>query len=176
MICELTELGNPILRQVALAADPKDPALPILIQDLLDTLEVSKGMGIAAPQIGVSKRVFIVSSKPNSRYPKAPLMEPVVMVNPKIVWQSPEIEKDWEGCLSIPGIRGLVPRARRIKISYWDFKSATEKTVEYADFIARICQHENDHLDGVVFLDRAESGDLVTEKEYAKRLNCLNKS
>ena len=171
MIRELIELGNPILRQVALAADLSDPTLPMLIQDLVDTLEVSRGMGIAAPQIGVSKRVFIVSSKPNSRYPQAPLMEPVVMVNPEIVWQSPEIEKDWEGCLSIPGIRGLVPRAKRIKISFWDLDSATEKTVEYADFIARICQHENDHLDGVVFLDRAESGDLVTEKEYLKLIS-----
>lgn len=168
MIRELTELGNPILRARAIDVALDDETLPQLILDLKDTLAASQGVGIAAPQIGVSKRVFLVSSRPNSRYPNAPTMEPVAMINPRIISQSTEAEKDWEGCLSIPGIRGFVSRSVQIRIAYWDLDSREERISDYSHFIARICQHENDHLDGIVFLDRIESADVVTNKEYFK--------
>jgi peptide deformylase len=92
-------------------------------------------------------------------------MEPTAMINPKILKKSKEIKKDWEGCLSIPGIRALVPRPTNIEVEYTDRKGKTQKK-KYKDFVARIFQHELDHLDGIVFLDRAKSTDMITEKEY----------
>jgi peptide deformylase len=128
------------------------------------TLEDADGVGIAAPQVYESAALFIVASRPNPRYPDAPLMEPEVVINPEILERSDELVKDWEGCLSIPGIRGLVPRHRRIRARYRTIER------EFADFVARIFQHEDDHLRGIVFLDRLESTrDVVTEKAYQER-------
>ena len=97
-------------------------------------------------------------------------MEPEVVINPEIVDRSEELVKDWEGCLSIPGLRGLVPRHRRIRARYQTVEGQVVER-EFADFVARIFQHEDDHLRGIVFLDRLESTrDVVTEKEYQKQI------
>lgn len=169
-ILEITELGHPILRQRSSEVENlKDQGVQNFIDDLIETGIDSNGVGIAAPQVNEAKRIFIISSRPNVRYPNAPEFDPVAIVNPEIIYFSDEKVKDWEGCLSIPGIRGLVPRHKTIKVKYRT-RDGEEVEKEFSDFIARIFQHELDHLDGTVFLDRIESSrEIITEKEY-KRL------
>ena len=163
----IIQLGNPILRQKAeFVKQVKSDNIQKLIDDLLTTVSDANGVGIAAPQVAVGYRVFIVASRPNLRYPNAPLMKPTAMINPKIVAHSDETVKDWEGCLSIPGIRGLVPRYQKIEVEYIDRKGNLVNQ-QLTDFVARIFQHEYDHFEGLVFLDRVESTfDIVTEQEY----------
>ncbi|HIK14993.1 MAG TPA: peptide deformylase [Leptolyngbyaceae cyanobacterium M33_DOE_097] len=167
----IVELGNPVLRQTAAAiADPQDPALQALIDDLLHTVTLSNGVGIAAPQVAESLQLFIVASRPNPRYPNAPEMEPTAMLNPKILAHNDELEKGWEGCLSVPGLRGMVPRYTEIEVEYWGRDGKATRQI-LTDFIARIFQHELDHLNGLVFLDRVESThDLISEKEFQARM------
>jgi peptide deformylase len=166
------KLGNPTLRQSSsLVIDIQDQRIQKLIDDLMTTMMATNGVGIAAPQVASLDRLFIVASRPNPRYPNAPLMEPIAMINPSIVDHSPETVKGWEGCLSVPGIRGLVPRYQNITVEYTDRNSDLTK-VKLVDFVARIFQHEYDHLDGIVFLDRVESSqDLISEEEYQKLQN-----
>ncbi len=168
-LLEIAQLGNPILRRVAQPVENfADKAIEQLIDSLIATAASANGVGIAAPQVSQSYRLFIVASRPNPRYPKAPLMEPTAMINPRIVAYSPENVKDWEGCLSIPGIRGLVPRYQAIEVEYTNRNGQVQRQ-ELADFVARILQHELDHLDGIVFVDRLESTqDLFTEQEYQR--------
>jgi peptide deformylase len=150
--------------------DPADPSVQALIGDMLVTVADANGVGIAAPQVFEPLSLFIVASRPSPRYPHAPEMEPTAMINPEILWVSDEKEKGWEGCLSIPGLRGMVPRHRRIGVRY--LTSAREvREGEFADFLARVFQHEFDHLQGMVFVDRVESTrELMTEKEYIRSL------
>jgi len=145
------------------------PGLDELAADLLVTLEASGGVGIAAPQVDVTQRVIVVASRPNPRYPQAPLMAPLVLVDPEVLWMGEEREKGWEGCLSIPGLRGFVPRARKVALRYADLAGEVHD-LELEGFPARIFQHELDHLDGLLFVDRVESGrDLAVEDEYLRR-------
>jgi peptide deformylase len=168
---QIAQLGQPVLRQVAgRIADPADPAVQALIDDMLVTVAEADGVGIAAPQVFAPLSLFIVASRPNPRYPNAPAMEPTAMLNPELLWSSDAMEKGWEGCLSIPGLRGLVPRHRRIGVRYLS-RGGELREEEYEGFLARVFQHEFDHVQGVVFLDRVESTrDLITEKEYQRSL------
>ena len=169
-ILQISQLGNPVLRQPSQVVDNvKDDRLQQLIDNLISTVQHAHGVGIAAPQAAMCDRLFIVASRPNLRYPQAPHMEPTAMINPRIVAASTETVKDWEGCLSIPGIRGLVPRSRAIEIEY-TCRDGKLHGQQLTDFVARIFQHEHDHLDGIVFLDRVESmQELMTEDEYQKQ-------
>ncbi len=166
-ILEIAELGHPVLRKSALEVDDlQGEELQLFIDNLIATCTDSNGVGIAAPQVYESKRIFIISSRPNSRYPNAPELGPIALINPEIIEFSEKKEKDWEGCLSIPGIRGLVPRHKNIKVKYLT-QDGQKVENEFSDFVARIFQHELDHLDGIVFLDRMESShEIITEKEY----------
>lgn len=166
---QIAQLGQPVLRRVAgEVADPAVPAVQALIDDMLATVADASGVGIAAPQVFEPFSLFIVASRPTPRYPHAPRMEPTAMINPELLWVSDEKEKGWEGCLSIPGLRGLVPRYRRIGVRYLT-RDGNVREEEYVDFLARVFQHEFDHLQGVVFFDRMETTrDLVTEKEYLR--------
>jgi len=168
---QIAQLGQPVLRKVAeKIARPDDPAVQALIDDMLVTVVDANGVGIAAPQVFESLSLFIVAPYPNSRYPNAPVMEPVAMINPEVLWASDEMEKGWEGCLSIPGLRGLVPRHKRIAVRYLDRKGELREA-EYEGFLARVFQHEFDHVQGVVFIDRLENTqELMTEKEYLRRV------
>jgi len=168
---QIAQLGQPILRQEAeRIADPADPAVQSLIDDMLVTVAEADGVGIAAPQVFAPFSLFIVASRPNPRYPQAPQMEPTAMINPELLWVSDEKEKGWEGCLSIPGLRGPVPRHRRIGVRYLT-RSGEVREEEYADFLARVFQHEFDHVQGMVFIDRVESTrELMTEKEYLRSM------
>ena len=166
---QIAQLGQPVLREpVRVIADPADPAVQALIDDMLATVADADGVGIAAPQVYEPLALFIVASRPNPRYPHAPEMTPTAMLNPEIVWTSAETETAWEGCLSIPGLRGLVPRHQRIGVRYLT-RSGEMREEEYAGFLARIFQHEFDHINGLVFIDRVkETRTLVTEKEYLR--------
>lgn len=168
---QIAQLGHPVLREVARKIDdPRAPAIQALIDDMLVTVADAGGVGIAAPQVFESLSLFVVASRPGPRYPLAPLMEPTAMINPEILWFSDSTEKGWEGCLSIPGLRGLVPRHTRIGVRYLN-RQGEVREEEYSDFPARVFQHEFDHVQGIVFIDRIVSTlDLVTEKEYMRSL------
>lgn len=168
---QIAQLGQPVLRGIGgRISDPGAPEIQALIDDLLVTVADANGVGIAAPQVFEPLSLFIVSSHPNPRYPLAPLMEPTVMINPELLWVSDEKDAGWEGCLSIPGLRGLVRRHRRIGVRYLTGNGELREE-EFADFLARVFQHEFDHVQGTVFIDRVESTlDLMTEKEYLRSL------
>jgi peptide deformylase len=169
-ILEVSQVGNPVLRQIAQPIDRLEPSHQTLIDNLMATLIQSNGVGIAAPQVAASYRIMIVASRPNARYPNAPEMEPTVMINPRILRTSEEMVKGWEGCLSVPGIRGAVPRYETIEVQYCDRRGNLHED-RLTGFVARIFQHELDHLNGVVFLDRLESTqDIITDQEYLKLL------
>lgn len=167
---QIAQLGHPVLRTTALPVDlPSSADVRALVDDMLETLRDADGVGIAAPQVYESRALFIVASRPNPRYPDAPVMEPEVAINPEILDRSPGMVKGWEGCLSIPGIRGEVPRHRKIRVRYRNLAGDFIDR-ELVDFVARIFQHEYDHLNGIVFLDRLESvRDVVCEREYQRR-------
>lgn len=168
-VLEIAQLGSPVIRErAAEVTDFHEPQLQALIDDLFATVAAENGMGIAAPQVSISQRIIILSPKPNARYPYAPVMKPTAMINPEMTWASSDSEKDWEGCLTVPGIRGLVPRHRAIRVRYQTREGVRIET-QYEGFLARVFQHEVDHLDGLVFLDRVESTlDLATENEWQK--------
>lgn len=169
IILEITELGNPVLREkTQKVKNINDEKIQTLIDNMIYTVNEINGVGIAAPQVSESLQIFIMCSNPNPRYPDAPEMEAETIINPKIISASDDKEFDWEGCLSIPGIRGLVPRHKSIEVIYQD-RHGKKKEVTFEDFPARIFQHEFDHLNGIVFLDRMESPQhLITENEYVK--------
>ncbi len=135
-ILPISQLGNPILRQQAqLIENVHNEHIQNLIDDLIATATASNGVGIAAPQTAQSYRLFIVASRPNPRYPTAPKMEPTAMINPKIIAHSSQVVKGWEGCLSIPGIRGLVPRYQTIEVEYTnhDIWELNRESLEYSN-------------------------------------------
>ncbi len=165
----ISKLGHPVLREKAHKVnDLSHDSIQELIDDMIATIKEVNGVGIAAPQVFVSKQIFIVASHPSKRYPNAPNMEPTAMINPKILELAGEIENDWEGCLSIPELRGIVPRHHQVTIEYTTRENKRlVKTFE--GFIARIIQHEYDHLQGIFFTDRVASNhDLYAEEEYQR--------
>ena len=167
--CEIAQLGATVLRQQAEMVEHVDnPAIRQIIKDMQSALAATQGVGLAAPQISQLKRIIIVASRPTARYPSAPLMQPTVMINPVFEPISNEKEKGWEGCLSVPGIRALVPRFKSIIVNYTDEQGNGIKT-QLEGFVARVFQHEADHLEGKVYLDRVESSaDIIAESEYLK--------
>lgn len=166
----IAQLGHPVLRQRAKQVDDiLGFECQQLIKTMMATVAEAGGLGIAAPQVHHSLRIFIMCSKPNQRYPDAPLMEPTAIINPEICEYSTEVEKGWEGCLSVPSIRGLVPRHKSITVKYFD-QNGVEHIKELTSFIARIFQHEFDHLNGLTFMDRVESNqDLISEREWYRQ-------
>lgn len=126
------------------------PQLRALLTDMRDTMQALNGAGLAAPQIGVSLRVVIFGVEHNDRYPEAESVPETVLINPVITALGSAIEEDWEGCLSVPGMRGLVPRFAHIRYQGQDeYGSLIDRTV--SGFHARVVQHECDHLDGILY-------------------------
>lgn len=170
-LLQVAQLGHKIIRQKAKDVNNiKDAEIQKFIDDIEVTCLDVDGVGLAAPQVYKSLNIFIVASHPNSRYPKAPKLEPYAVINPKIISKSTTISKDWEGCLSIPGIRGIIPRHTSITVEYKNRQGKNIKE-KLTGFVARIFQHEYDHLQGDVIVDRANPKDLITEKEYQKIVN-----
>lgn len=144
-------MGDPLLLQVAEpVTNFHDPGLRALIDDMLDTMEALDGAGLAAPQIGVSRRVVIFGIESNPRYPSVEPVPMTVLINPVIEPLSDAMTEGWEGCLSVPGMRGLVPRHSHIRYSGYD-QHGRRFEREVRDFHARVVQHECDHLDGVLY-------------------------
>jgi peptide deformylase len=146
-------MGEPLLKEVAQPVARFDRALLELVADMDDTMRAERGAGIAAPQIGVGARVVIFELKDNPRYPHIKPVPYTVLVNPTLTPLTEEEDEGWEGCLSVPGMRGLVPRFTRLRYQGFDAHGAPlDRTVE--GFHARVVQHEVDHLDGILFPQR----------------------
>jgi peptide deformylase len=152
----ILRLGDPRLRQIASPVSELDTAaLHGLVADMLDTMQANDGAGLAAIQIGVPLRVVIFGIEHNPRYPDVDPVPLTVLVNPEITPLGEEREAGWEGCLSVPGMRGLVPRHVRVRYRGQDpFGAPIDRTVQ--GFHARVVQHECDHLDGILYPERIE--------------------
>jgi peptide deformylase len=144
-------MGHPLLREVARPIDRfGTPELDALLADMKDTMAHENGAGLAAPQIGASVRVVIFGVQSNPRYPDAEEVPFTVLVNPVITFLDDEREDGWEGCLSVPGLRGVVPRHTRLRYTGFDERgNAIDRIAD--GFHARVVQHECDHLDGILY-------------------------
>ena len=150
-IRDVLKMGDPRLLAVSEpVAAFGTPELEQLLADMRDTMQHLNGAGLAAPQIGVNARVVIFGVEANPRYPDAEPVPYTVLINPELTPLGEEIEEGWEGCLSVPGMRGLVPRYRRLRYTGLDAQGQPiDRTV--SDFHARVVQHEVDHLDGILY-------------------------
>ena len=149
-IRDILKMGNPDLLKVSEPVDFEKDDITTLIEDMKETMKANDGAGLAAPQIGVFKRLVIFGFDTNDRYPEADSVPFTVLINPIITPLSDEKENGWEGCLSVPGLRGVVPRFTHIKYEGYDAKgNKIEREAE--DFHARVVQHECDHLDGILY-------------------------
>jgi peptide deformylase len=151
---EVLRMGHPVLREKAKPVEAfGTPELRALLEDMKETMAAKNGAGLAAPQIGVSQRVVIFGVDHNPRYPDAESVPFTVLVNPKLVMLTRDVEEDWEGCLSVPGMRGVVPRYTKLRYSGFDIDgNPIERVAE--GFHARVVQHECDHLDGILYPQR----------------------
>lgn len=151
MIREVLRMGDPRLWQKSLPVTRfNSPELNQLLRDMRDTMAHLNGAGLAAPQIGVGLRVVIFGVHSNPRYPDVEEVPDTVLINPELAPLSDELEEGWEGCLSVPGMRGWVPRWKKLKYAGYDEQGKRfERSVE--GFHARVVQHEIDHLDGVLY-------------------------
>ena len=156
---EILRMGDPRLLEVARPVlDFATPALGALIDDMFETMAEAGGVGLAAPQIGVGLQVVIFGFAKSERYPDAEAVPQTILINPRITPLSDDEDLGWEGCLSVPGLRGEVPRYTRIRYQGVDENGAPiDRTVE--GFHARVVQHECDHLDGMLYPQRM--GDLT---------------
>ena len=170
-ILKVTRLGHPVLREITKDISVKElktPAIQKFIDDMVETMKEYDGVGLAADQVFTSKQVAVLEVADNPRYPNKAKVPLTVLVNPKITPLSDEMEEDWEGCLSIPDLRGRVPRYKSIHIQALDRKGKKLDFVAH-DFHARVIQHEFDHLNGKVYLDRMRDFTTLTFlQEFAR--------
>jgi peptide deformylase len=167
-ILKVARMGHPVLRARAKPLDPADiksPQIQQLIDDMFETMQEYQGVGLAAPQVHASLRLFVAGFAPGAdddddeeEEERVPLM---ALINPEISVVGDDTAEDWEGCLSIPDIRGRVVRAREIKVKAYD-RRGRRIEINARGFTARVIQHEADHLDGVLFFDRMESLETLT--------------
>jgi peptide deformylase len=166
-ILKVARMGHPVLRAKARTLDKtelKNPAVQQFIESMIDTMYEYSGVGLAAPQVHESLRVFVAMLDPDGRGEG----DAVVFVNPEITIKGDQTVEGWEGCLSIPDIRGRVPRAQHIAVTALD-RHGKRFELELKDFPARVVQHETDHLDGVLFFDRMTSMATLTYLEEYSR-------
>ncbi|GMT49225.1 MAG: peptide deformylase [bacterium] len=157
-ILKVARLGHPILRKKAGLVNKSEISsvtVQTLIDDMIETMHEYEGLGLAAPQVHVSKQLVVIESQSSSRYPEAPEIPRMIMSNPEIKYLTDEHIESWEGCLSVPDLRGLVPRCQRIQVVFYD-RDGLRHTQIAEDFLSIVIQHETDHLFGKVFLDRME--------------------
>jgi peptide deformylase len=170
-ILKVTRLGHPVLRQVTENISPSElltPAMQKFIDDMIETMKEYDGVGLAADQVHESKQVAVLEVADNPRYPDKEKVPLSVLVNPQITPLSEEMEDDWEGCLSIPELRGRVPRYKIVRVQALD-RNGNELDFVANDFHARVIQHEYDHLNGNVYLDRMRDLSTLTFlQEFAR--------
>ncbi|HAH07309.1 MAG TPA: peptide deformylase [Elusimicrobia bacterium] len=171
MLLQVARLGNPVLRKKAKAFTPEGARAAEtqrLIEDMIETMREQDGAGLAAPQVHVSKRLVVIETRePNPRYPGEPRVPLTVLINPELTRRSREMAEDWEGCLSLPDWRGLVPRHQAVAGKALDRQGRVIE-FEAEGFSARVIQHELDHLDGIVFIDRMKD---FSSLGYCSELN-----
>ena len=170
-LLKVARMGHPVLRNRAREierAELRHASMQKLIDDMIDTMHEYHGVGLAGPQVHEGLRIFVAAIAPQEDEPLSPNDKPMVFINPVITPIGSDIVEDWEGCLSIPDVRGTVPRARAIKVAALD-RDGGRIDITSKDFPARVIQHETDHLDGVLFLDRMRSfHTLAFLDEYAR--------
>jgi peptide deformylase len=167
-ILKVARMGHPALRAKSRALDRaeiKGAVVQKLIDDMIDTMVEYHGVGLAAPQVHEGVRIFVASLDDGDEESE---VEPLALINPEITVVDPDAVEDWEGCLSIPDVRGRVPRARAIKVRAFD-RTGDRIEIKAHDYPARVIQHETDHLDGILFFDRMRSFESLTFlDEYAR--------
>ena len=167
-ILKVARMGHPVLRAKARPlekAEIRGAAIQTLIDDMIETMAEYHGVGLAAPQVHEGVRLFVAALDEGDDDEPA---EPIAVINPEIIVVGSDVVEDWEGCLSIPDIRGRVPRAREIKVRAMD-RTGARIELSAHDFPARVIQHETDHLDGVLFFDRMKSlASMTFLDEYAR--------
>ncbi|MBI3318625.1 MAG: peptide deformylase [Candidatus Omnitrophica bacterium] len=174
MILKVARLGHPALRRKASPVSRKlisSAGFQSFLKDLVETMHEYDGVGIAAPQVHLSLQVAAVEVNRNPRYPKAPRIPRLILINPRLKALSREKVLDWEGCLSVPGLRGRVPRWRSVEVQAYN---AQGRAVRFraGGFFARVIQHEWDHLQGRVYLDRMRDLKTLTHlEEYVRYWN-----
>ena len=172
-LLKVAKLGDPVLRQDTKLVNLKDLNSPdgklqLLIDNMIDTMRLEDGVGLAAPQVFESLRLVVVECSFNERYSEAPNIPLTVLVNPSIKYYGEETVLGWEGCLSLKDLRGLVPRSKKITVEYFD-REGNLITVDAEGFPAVVLQHEIDHLHGKVFLDRmSDLSQLAYLEEFEK--------
>jgi len=169
-LLKITRLGHPNIRQGAepvSSEELRSREIQRLIDDMVETMRDAHGVGIAAPQVHVSKQIIVIEVLPdNPRYPSQPAVPLTVLLNPAITDHAETMEEGWEGCLSVPDLRGLVPRWTRVNVTGLD-REGQSVQLDAEGFFARVIQHEVDHLQGRVFLDRLPNLSTLTHlREY----------
>ena len=163
-ILKVARLGHPVLRQPAepvAVAKIRTPEIQRLIDDMIETMREYNGAGLAATQVHVPLQVCVIEVHGNPRYPDAEEVPLTVLINPQVTALTDEIEDGWEGCLSVPDMRGMVPRATAVRLEAYDREGKTIDVVA-KEFFARVIQHETDHLHGIVYLDRMRDLSTLT--------------
>jgi peptide deformylase len=155
-ILKVARLGHPVLRQQAERVAPADlqsAEMQRLIDDMIETMHEYDGAGLAANQVHVPRQIAVIEVARNPRYPEAPEIPLTVLINPVVTPTTEEMEEGWEGCLSVPDMRGVVPRYMAVRLECLDRHGKPIDLVA-KDFFARVIQHETDHLNGIVYVDR----------------------
>jgi peptide deformylase len=170
-ILKVARLGHPVLRKVAAPVPVSEIHLPEtqrLIDDMIETMREHNGAGLAATQVHVPKQIAVIEVLSNPRYPDAPQIPLTVLINPVATPLTEAMEEGWEGCLSVPDMRGMVPRYTAVRFQAHD-RGGERIDLVAKDFFARVIQHECDHLNGVVFLDRMANLSTLTHlAEWSK--------
>lgn len=163
-ILKVARLGHPVLRQVAPPVRPetiRDAETQRLIDDMIETMREYEGVGVAAPQVHISQQIAVIEAKGNRRYPDAPEIPLTVLINLEVMPLSPDLEDDWEGCLSLIDFRGQTPRYRQVRAKALDREGRPFEFIA-TGFHARVLQHERDHLLGKLFIDRMPSFETLS--------------
>jgi peptide deformylase len=155
-ILKVARLGHPVLREPATPVTPaelKSPEVQKFIDDMIETMREYDGAGLAANQVHVTRQIAVIEVQKNPRYPEAPEIPLTVVVNPVVTALTDDLEDGWEGCLSVPDMRGVVPRYTSVRLECLDREGKPVELVA-KEFFARVIQHETDHLNGIVYVDR----------------------
>ena len=170
-VLKVARLGHPVLRRIADPVPPEaiaSPEIQQLVDDLIEPMAAFAGAGLAAPQVHVSQQVVVFEVDDNPRYPQAGRVPLSVLINPHVTPTTLHMDEDWEGCLSVPDLRGKVPRYTSVRVEAYD-RNGKKLHFVARDFHARVIQHECDHLQGHVFLDRMRSMESLSFlREFAR--------
>ena len=171
-LLKIAKLGNPILRQIAEEVAPKEcqtHSFQQFLENMVETMRKRDGVGLAAPQVFISKRVIVVEAEDNPRYPESPTLPLLVIINPVLTNYSEETVESWEGCLSVDNLRGKVKRSACVHLSGYDRFMEKPIEIEAKGFLSVVFQHEVDHLNGLLYIDRINDLKMLSQLEEYDR-------